>query len=238
MFDLDEAFHALEELDGQGRKALVLCEQIWQEVHRDALARAAKAEFLLARLQMWTSAWGLQFDLSKAAARWETEHERPLAVLERRYRTRLSELGAEVRELGARLDEALEGREWAEMRAEEAEERLRAHGGGFPIHRTRSRRLRGSAKKTICDPRLPPRLKRAWFSVIATSISPWPIDEARRATSVSALTGTIAWTSVSSFFSRAVSFTASLTLAEGELDPLPSPAQQTCSEQLFLSLVA
>jgi hypothetical protein len=35
MFDLDEAFHALEGLDSQGRKALMLAGKLWEEIYRD-----------------------------------------------------------------------------------------------------------------------------------------------------------------------------------------------------------
>ena len=33
MFDLDEAFHCLQTLDVRGRKALRLCDLMWQEIH-------------------------------------------------------------------------------------------------------------------------------------------------------------------------------------------------------------
>lgn len=35
MFDLDEGFHALQNLDAQGRKALVLAGKLWEEIYRD-----------------------------------------------------------------------------------------------------------------------------------------------------------------------------------------------------------
>ena len=39
MLDLDEAFHALEGLDEQGRKALRLAERVWRELHGDPQGR-------------------------------------------------------------------------------------------------------------------------------------------------------------------------------------------------------
>ena len=35
MFDLDEGFHALQNLDAEGRKALVLAGKLWKEIYRD-----------------------------------------------------------------------------------------------------------------------------------------------------------------------------------------------------------
>ena len=35
MFDLDEGFYALQNLDAQGRKALVLAGKLWEEIYRD-----------------------------------------------------------------------------------------------------------------------------------------------------------------------------------------------------------
>ena len=35
MFDLDEGFHALQNLDAEGRKALVLAGKLWEEIYRD-----------------------------------------------------------------------------------------------------------------------------------------------------------------------------------------------------------
>jgi hypothetical protein len=35
VFDLDGAFHALEHLDAQGRKTLMLAGRLWEEIYRD-----------------------------------------------------------------------------------------------------------------------------------------------------------------------------------------------------------
>jgi hypothetical protein len=124
VLDLDEAFFALEQLDAQGRKALVLAGMMWEELYRDALAQADKSKYLLERLHKWAADWGLTFDMSKASAPWEAPHDRPLAVLSRRYYAQLSERTAELEDLRARLDDALDGREQAEIRAEQAERAL------------------------------------------------------------------------------------------------------------------
>jgi len=92
MFDLDEGFHALQNLDAEGRKALVLAGKLWEEIYRD-------------------------------------EHQHVPASLTRRYLAALSERTEEARELRVRLDDVLDSREQAELRAEKAEslaEELRA----------------------------------------------------------------------------------------------------------------
>ena len=43
MADIEAAFAALEQLDEKGRKALTLAGAMWEEMWRDAVARAAKA---------------------------------------------------------------------------------------------------------------------------------------------------------------------------------------------------
>jgi hypothetical protein len=124
VLDLDEAFFALEQLDGEGRKALVLCGQIWEETYRSAVLRAEKAEWLQQRVHQWASGWGLTFDTSKAAAHWEAEHDRPVPVLGIHLQALLSQRREEIDELRKRLDEALDGREQAEIRADQAERAL------------------------------------------------------------------------------------------------------------------
>jgi len=87
VFDLDEAFHALEGLDAQGRKALVLAGRLWEEIYRD-------------------------------------EHQPDRTPLTRRYLAELAERREEVLELRRRLDNVLDSREKAEIRAEHAESML------------------------------------------------------------------------------------------------------------------
>jgi hypothetical protein len=43
MADSEEAFAALERLDEEGRRALMLAGAMWEEMWRDAVARAEKA---------------------------------------------------------------------------------------------------------------------------------------------------------------------------------------------------
>ena len=87
MFDLDEGFHALQNLDLEGRKALVLAGKLWEEIYRD-------------------------------------EHQHVPAPLTDRYLTELSGRAEEVRDLKRRLDDVLDSREKAEIRAEKAESLL------------------------------------------------------------------------------------------------------------------
>jgi hypothetical protein len=128
MFDADEAFHALEKLDGQGRLALQLAGKIHEEIHSDALSRADQAEYLLRRLNRMATDLGLGFDLGREMREWELLRRHPVTPLTRRYLTQLSERTEEVRELRERLDDALDSREQAEIRAEQAEALLeKAH---------------------------------------------------------------------------------------------------------------
>jgi len=121
MPDFDAAFDALVHLDDKGRLALRVSGQMYEELYLAADARAEKAEFLLERLHTWAAEWGLIFDLTAASGHWEAHHSRPQTVLVSRYHTLLLERGNEVRELQRRLDDALDGREQAEIRAEKAE---------------------------------------------------------------------------------------------------------------------
>jgi len=114
MFDADQALHALEQLDGQGRLALQLAGKIHEEVHGDALSRADQAEYLLRRLNQKATDLGLSFDLDREMREWELLRRHPVTPLTRRYLAELSERSEEVRELRERLDDALDGRGDAE----------------------------------------------------------------------------------------------------------------------------
>jgi hypothetical protein len=103
MADIDEAFAALERLDEEGRRALTLVGAMWEEMSWDALARAEKAEWLLARLHKWAADWGLIFELDKAAAHWDTEHERQPAVLVPWYESLVAARNEGASELRVRL---------------------------------------------------------------------------------------------------------------------------------------
>jgi polyhydroxyalkanoate synthesis regulator phasin len=118
MFDLDESFHALQSLDSEGRKALVLAGKVWQEVHGDALSRVDQAEYLLSRLNRLATDLGLDFDLDREKRAWELLRRHPVTPLTKRYLAELSELTEEVRVLRERLADALDGREAAESQLE------------------------------------------------------------------------------------------------------------------------
>jgi hypothetical protein len=124
MPEFDAAFDALEHLDDQGRLALRVSGQMYEELYLAADARAERAEFLVERFHTWASQWGLVFDLKAASEHWDAHHPQPETVLVSRYHTLLLERGDEVRELKRRLDDALDGREQAEIRAEQGERAL------------------------------------------------------------------------------------------------------------------
>jgi hypothetical protein len=121
MADVDEAFAALQQLDEKGLTALRLAGAMWEETMRETAARVARAEWLLGRLHKWAADWGLIFDVSRAAAHWDAQHESQPPALGSRCQVLLAEQGQELRDLRMRLDEALDGREQAEIRAEKAE---------------------------------------------------------------------------------------------------------------------
>ena len=122
MADLDAAFDALEHLDDQARQALELSGAMYEELYLSVDARAEKAEWLLERLHAWATQWGLSFDLSAASAHWDAHHPRPETVLVSSYHTLLLERGHELRELKRLLEDVLDSREAAQIRAEVAEQ--------------------------------------------------------------------------------------------------------------------
>ena len=124
MADIDEAFAALKQLDEDGRKALSVACMMWEEKWREATARAEKAEWLLGRLHEWAAGWGLIFDVSKAAAHWDTQHDGQPSLLTTWFEAHVQATGKELQGLRTRLDDALDGREQAEIRAEQAERAL------------------------------------------------------------------------------------------------------------------
>src|SRR5674476_769458 len=118
MFDADQALHALEQLNAEGRKALALADKIWAEVHGDALSRADQAEYLLRRLNQKATDLGVGFDLDREMREWELLRRHPVTPLTKRYLAELAERSEEVSELRRRLDDALDGREAAESQLE------------------------------------------------------------------------------------------------------------------------
>ena len=128
MFDADQALHALEQLDAQGRLALQLAGKIYEEIHGDALSRADQAEYLLSRLNRLATDLGLDFDLDREKRAWELLRRHPVTPLTKRYLAEFAERSEEVRELRERLDDALDGREAAESQLEKVRA-LAAHWG-------------------------------------------------------------------------------------------------------------
>src|SRR5450759_2615639 len=108
VFDADQAFHALEKLDGQGRLALQLAGKIYEEIHGDALSRADQAEYLLRRLNQKATDLGLGFDVERDMREWELLRRHPVSPLTKRNLAPLAGRSEEVSELRRRLDDALD----------------------------------------------------------------------------------------------------------------------------------
>ena len=134
MANVDEAYAALEELDEKGLTALRLAGAIWEELVRETALRAEKAEFLLGRVHKWAADWGLIFDVAKAAAHFDAEHEHPLPALGFHCQVLLAEQSQELRDLRRRLDEAHDEREQAEIRADAAAAELKKVLTGVASH--------------------------------------------------------------------------------------------------------
>ena len=132
---VDKAFEALEHVDEKGRHALRLAGEKSEETLRGAEVRKVMAEWLLTRLLDYAEGWGLSFDVSRAVARWEALPARPLPVRRIRGAASPSET---IQGLRARLDEALDGREQAEIRAFAAEAALGLTGGRCAAERSLS----------------------------------------------------------------------------------------------------
>jgi hypothetical protein len=107
VLDLDEAFHALENLDSEGRKALRLVVKVLGEISGDGTSHAD----LHQRHQIWFPPIQRK-QASRSNARTDLEE-------------RLLRQQIEISELRIRLDDALDGRELAEIRAERAERQHR-----------------------------------------------------------------------------------------------------------------
>ena len=84
MADIEEAFAALEQLDERGRKALTLAGAMWEEMWRDAAARAEKASGLRVRL-------ACPIDNEKKAVARATEQQARAEAAEARLATLLQE---------------------------------------------------------------------------------------------------------------------------------------------------
>lgn len=121
MPDFDAVFDTLGQLDEKARQAVELSGAMYEELYLEVDARARKAEWLLDQFCTLASERGLVFDLAAASERWDAHHPRPETPLTSRYHTLLLETDNEARNLQRLLDDALDGRERAEIRAETAE---------------------------------------------------------------------------------------------------------------------
>ena len=125
MINVKEAFVALENLDAEGRKALRLAGAMWEKAIREAMLRADRAEWLLARHQAMAALCGFSWDLRHELAQWKAEHAEPPWVLRTHYLCLLSKKAELMVRLRTRLDRALDARRRAESRAEAAEAELK-----------------------------------------------------------------------------------------------------------------
>jgi predicted nucleic acid-binding Zn-ribbon protein len=117
VFDLDEGFHALQNLDAQGRKALVLAGKLWKEVYRDE-GQHRPATFLVSRYLTELS------ELSKEVRELRRRLDDALDDRERLEIDGSRERDRELRELRRQLEQATEAQRRAWSRA--AHERERA----------------------------------------------------------------------------------------------------------------
>lgn len=122
---LDDGFTALEHMDDKGRRALYVASTMWERLHRDALARAERAEWLFERIQKWSEDWGLSFDVDKATEAWNNRYRREPPVLVPWYEARIEKRREEMRELSESLESAYEAEEratnWARRERNRAE---------------------------------------------------------------------------------------------------------------------
>jgi hypothetical protein len=124
LFDLDQAFFFLEQLDEQGRTALALVCTLLDEVHQGAQRRAARAEWAMGRLSAWACEVGIIVEPSEVLAEWDERNEPAPTPLAHRYHALLSVRTAEVGDLLAQRNELLAEREELTLRAERAERAL------------------------------------------------------------------------------------------------------------------
>jgi len=116
MADFDDAFVALQLLDNQGRKALRPAGAMWEEILREALGRAERAEYLMWRLHDWASDLGLTFDVTRAAAEWDAEHERRHRVLLPWFEMLQAARAEELHQMRRRLRRSYDGQLRATLR--------------------------------------------------------------------------------------------------------------------------
>ena len=131
--ELEDAFTALEAMGDRGRKAMLLAGLMWEELWREAVARADKAEWLLERAEHRAEAWGVEITSPEVARVWETRFRRETPVLVPWHDARIEKRKQEMRELRESVEIARAAEEratkWAlreRSRAETAESECEA----------------------------------------------------------------------------------------------------------------
>jgi hypothetical protein len=95
---LGAGFTALEHMNDKGRRALIVAGLMWEKLLREAVERAEKAEWLLARAENQAADWGVAINSPEAARHWEIRH-RPRPDLVPWYEARMEKRREEMREL-------------------------------------------------------------------------------------------------------------------------------------------
>ena len=126
MADFDDAFVALQLLDREGRKALRLSGAMWEEILREAIARAERAEYLMWLLHDWAADLGLTFDVTRAAAEWDAEHVHRPPVLLPWFETLQAARSSRLHEMRLRLRRSYDGQLRATLRTHRERDRADA----------------------------------------------------------------------------------------------------------------
>ena len=126
--EMEDALTAVEGMGETGRRALLLAGLMWEELWREAVSRADKAEFLLERAKYRAQAWGVEITSPEVARVWETRFKRDTPVLIAWHDARVHARREEMRELRESVENARAAEEkatkWAlreRSRAEVAE---------------------------------------------------------------------------------------------------------------------
>jgi hypothetical protein len=78
--NMDKAFTRLGTVGRQGPQALHVAGVMWEELWREAVGRAERAEWLFDRIEEWSTDRGLSSDVSQAAKHWDARCCRRPAV--------------------------------------------------------------------------------------------------------------------------------------------------------------
>ena len=126
MADIDDAFVALQLLDSQGREALRLAGSMWEEILREAIARALRAEHLMWQIYERASDEGVAFDFAGAAAEWDATHERRPYVLLPQLEAFVAARSERLYEMRVRLTRSYDGQLRATLRTYRERDRANA----------------------------------------------------------------------------------------------------------------